>query len=81
MYRAIGRLRTSESYSVAAPLAIATVYVVVYLPSVGDIALNPSLRKSKREESEKKLRDRMNSTCKLFHSMYTCIIFTMRFSA
>ena len=44
--------------------------------SVGDIALNPSLRKRKREYSSTKLPC-INSSCNLFLSMYTFIILTM----
>ena len=41
------------------------------LRSVGDIALNPLLRKSKHEYSQKILRNRIYPTCKLFVLMYT----------
>ena len=44
--------------------------------SVGDTALNPSLRKSKHF-----LQYRINSSCKLILSMYTFNILTMRLSA
>ena len=51
--------------------------------SVGDIALNQSLRNlSKREYSKHLLRYHINSGCKLFLSMYTLmIILTMHLSA
>ena len=48
---------------------------------VGDIALNPSIRKSKRELSKHVLRYRIDSSCKLLLSIYTLIILTMRLSA
>ena len=41
------------------------------LRSVGDIALNPLLRKSKHEYSQHFLRNSINPTCKLFVLMYT----------
>ena len=42
--------------------------------SVGDIALNPSFRKSKREYSQHLLWYRINSSCQVFLSMYTFIM-------
>ena len=42
--------------------------------SVGDIAFNPPLRKSKRKSSQFVLLYRIISCCKLFFSMYTFII-------
>ena len=40
---------------------------------LGDIALNPSVRKSKHEKSQHFVRYCMNSTCTLFLSMYTSL--------
>ena len=48
---------------------------------VGDIALKPSFRKSKNEQSQHCLQYRIDSTCTFFLPMYTLIILTMRLSA
>ena len=49
-----------------------------HLRSVGDFALNPSLNKNNVNKVSIFLLYRINPTCKLFLSMYTFIILTMR---
>ena len=48
---------------------------------VGDIALDPSLRKSKHKQSQHFVQYRIMSSCKLFLLIYTFIILTVRLSA
>ena len=49
--------------------------------SVGDIALNPSLRAKINMIKATFLRHRINLTCKFFITMYTLIILIIRLSA